>query len=500
MEAEAHSLVVAARREPAEPLFFRTGIVGLPESPVSWPDSFGIDTRPLRADDAGGGPGGGVMGARRRRGIRARAGAGAAALAVLVATAAGGEPGTPDPGFGDGGTVILAGTPAGAVSAAPAPDGGMVVVRGRDGGELVRLAADGSVVAGWGGATPVPCAERDEVDRDASGRYLLVCTSTAEDGSRVTDVLRYTGAGRLDRRFGAGGVVRLEGAVERAAAVPLPGGRVLALGGRPPTPGQPPLLVTTVLDRRGRVVTSSQEEVPLATWPPDQGNGVQVSVVAEPTRRGAVAAVHPGIVLSTPDWLRPSDPFLLVFGSDGAQVGRLEGPAYPAQVGNSTIMALAELPGGRIAALEERWTLRSGPRPTADYSWPVHVYAPDGTELHQFLPQRPATSEDPQVRGLAAATLLVTARGRHLLVGGTYSPEDYVTNGAVLRYDTATWTVDPTFGRAGLADVGWRVAVADLDPRDERAQVYATGRWIPTETEPEGVAVVRLWNRARPGG
>jgi hypothetical protein len=425
---------------------------------------------------------------------------GAAALTAFVAIAAGCQPGTPDVGFGDGGTAVLPGGPAGAVSAAPAPDGGVVFVRGEDHGELVRLTADGSVVAGWGGVTPVPCGGRDEIDRDARDGYLLTCASTAEDGARVTDVLRYSATGQLDDRFGADGVVRLAGQVEGAAAVPLPGGRVLALGGRPPTPGLPPLLVTTVLDRRGRVLTTTEEEVEIAASTPDDGNGVQVVVTAEPTSRGAVAAIHPGIVLSVVDWLRPSDPHLLMFNRGGAQVARMEGPTYPDGAGNSTVLELAELPGGRIAALEERWTLTDSPRPTADYSWLIHIYEQDGSELHQIRPERPATPDDPQVRPVAARTLLLTGGGRHLLVGGTYSPEDYVTNGAVLRYDTSTWAVDPAFGEAGLADLGWLAVVEDLDPRaDDPAQADATTRRIPTDVDPaRPAAVVRLWNQPSP--
>ena len=179
------------------------------------------------------------------------------AVAALVGMV-GCRPGSPEIGFGDGGTVVLEG-PAGAVSAAPAADGGVVVARGD--GDLVKVAADGSVVAGWGGPTPVPCAERDEVDRDHRGRYLLACTSSAADGTRVTSLVRYTARGRLDHRVGRGGVVRLGGEVEGAAAVPLPGGRVLTLGGRPFVAGEPPVLVTTVLDTHGRVVSAGERDL-----------------------------------------------------------------------------------------------------------------------------------------------------------------------------------------------------------------------------------------------
>lgn len=430
---------------------------------------------------------------RGRRGALLRVRVAATAVAALVVVA-GCRPGTPDGSFGEGGTAVLAGAPAGEdVSAAASADGGTVVARGEDRGELVKLASDGSVVAGWGGATPVACAERDEIDRHRDG-YLLACTSTAEDGTRATHVVRHTDAGRPDPRFGTGGVVALAGEVEGAAAVPLPGGSVLVLGGRPPRAGEPPVLVRTVLDRRGRVVSSTDEALTLPDWPPDQGLGADVTVVAEPTRRGAVAAIHPGLVLPTADWIRPSDPFLVVFDRTGTPVRRLEGPAYPGGTGDSTITALAELPGGRIAALEERWV--DSPRPTADYSWPIHVYAPDGTELATVEPARPATTEDPHARRLAATTLMAGAGGRHLLVGGTYSPRGYETNGAVLHYDTATWSVDPSFGTGGLADLGWRVVVRDLDPRgDDPTRLDATARLSPTDLDPATPAiVVRLWN------
>jgi hypothetical protein len=430
-----------------------------------------------------------------RRGALRRVRMAATAVAALVIVG-GCRPGTPDDSFGDGGTAVLAGAPAGDdVSAAPAADGGTVVARGRDGGELVELASAGSVVVGWGGATPVACAERDELDRHRDG-YLLACTSTAEDGARVTHVLRYTDAGRPDPRFGTGGVVALAGEVEGVAAVPLPRGRILVLGGRPPRTGEPPVLVTTVLDRRGRLVSSTDEELTLPEWPPDQGLGADVTVVAEPTRRGAVAAIHPGLVLPSADWLRPSDPFLVVFDGSGTPVRRMEGPAYPDRTGDSTIIALAELPRGRVAALEERWILADSPRPTADYSWPIHIYAADGTEVGTVEPARPATAEDPQVRDLAATTLMASAGGRHLLVGGTYSPQEYETNGAVLRYDTATWSVDRTFGAGGLADLGSHLVVRDLDPRgDDPTRLDATARVTPLEVDPTTPAiVVRLWN------
>jgi hypothetical protein len=254
--------------------------------------------------------------------------------------------------------------------------------------------------------------------------------------------------------------------------------------------------VTTVLDRRGRVVSSTDEQLTLPDWPPDQGLGTDVTVVAEPTRRGAVAAVHPGLVLQTADWIRPSDPFLLVFDRSGTPVRRLEGPAYPDGTGDSTITALAELPGGRIAALEERWILLDGPRPFADYSWPIHVYAADGTELATVEPSRPGTAGDPQARDVAATSLLTGAGGRHLLVGGSYSPRESETNGAVLRYDTATWTVDPAFGAGGLADLGWRLAVRDLDARGgDPDRLDATARLTPTDVDPATPAIVtRLWN------
>jgi hypothetical protein len=423
---------------------------------------------------------------------------------ALVLAAVGGmsgcRPGAPDEGFGDRGTVVLDGVPASrGVSAAPAGDGGIVVARGEDDGELVRLGADGTVVDGWGGVTPVPCGERDEVDRHRDG-YLLACTVTADDGSRATHVVRYGGDGRPDARFGAAGVVRLAGEVEGAAAVPLPGGRALAIGGRPPQAGAAPVLVTTVLDRRGRVLSSIDEELVLPAWPPDQGLGADVTVVAEPTRGGAVAAVHPGLVLPTADWIRPADPFLLVFDRSGARVRRIEGPAYPEGVGDSTILSLAELPGGHIAALEERWALLDSPRPTADYSYPVHVYARDGTEVTSFEPVRPPTDDDPTERPLYPHALLATADGRHLLVGGAATPDEAGSRGAVLRYDTATWSVDPTFGAGGLASLGVRDEVWDLDPRgDDPGRVDATARRIPSDVDPATPAVVtRLWNPPPP--
>jgi hypothetical protein len=415
---------------------------------------------------------------------------------LALAGAAGCEPGTPETGFGDGGTVVLEG-PAGAVSAAPAADGGVVVARGGAGSvALVKLDAGGSVVAGWGGPTPVPCAERDEVDRDHRGRYLLACTSTAEDGSRVTALVRYTARGRLDRGFGDGGVVRLDGEVEGAAAVPLPGGRVLALGGRPPVAGtgQPPVLVTTVLNAHGRVVSTGERDLDVvAGVPPEFVAGTVVTVVAEPLADGAVAAVHASTVLTITDVFRPTDPFLLVFDRKGGEVARLEGPPLPggSSSASSFVVSMAEVAPGRIAVLEDWWQL-VGPRPTARADEQVRVYGLDGTEEQRFTPVAPASPEAPEGRPFVPQALAVTGGGRHLLVGGVLAAEPW--NGGVARYPTATWTLDPAFGTDGMASTG-PLDVRDLDPRgDNPEQVDATGPYAIPAGPDTPAAVTRLWN------
>jgi len=429
--------------------------------------------------------------------MRRRSGAVCVTFAI-VALAAGCRPGLPDTGFGDDGTVVVAGT-AGAVTAAPARAGEVVVAVGE--GELSRLAADGTVVDGWGGTLPVPCAERDEIDGDASGRYLLACTSTAPDGTRVTDVVRIAADGQPDPHFGTDGVVRLPGAIEGAAAVTLPGGRILALGGPPPAAGVTPVLVTTVLDHRGGLLsTDAQELAQVEAVPPDVRNGVAVTVVAEPTRHGAVVAVHASTLLTITDIFRPADPFLLLFDTAGNQTGRIEGPAVPPGAGYAHVLAMAELPGRRLAVLEEWWRISGSVRPFPESGRRVHVYTPDGVDEHVFVPEIPAEVAAPG-HLLQAETLLVTDGGEHLLVGGVHPTGDWGWHGGVVRYDTATWTLDDEFGTAGLADLG-ELSVADLDLRSGRAdRVDATGTAGPPLTPPQGpAAVTRIWNRPPPQG
>jgi hypothetical protein len=420
----------------------------------------------------------------------------AGAVAAL-AGAVGCRPGTPDADFGDGGTAVLDG-PAGAITAAPASHGGVVVVRGD--GELVRLEADGSVREGWGGPTPVPCAERDELDRDARDRYLLACTSTAEDGSRVTALVRWDARGRPDRSFGDGGVARLEGQVEGAAAVPLPGGRTLALGGRPYVAGRPPVLVTTVLDRRGRVLSTGERELAtVESVPPEYRASTAVSVVAEPLSDGAAVAVHAETLLTLTPIFRPTDPFVLVFDRDGAEVARIEGPAMPggSAAAESHVVALAEVGPGRVAVLEEWWQLVDGPRPSALADEVVHVYGPDGAEEASYTPVGPPSADYPDGRPVSARTLAATDGGRRLLVGGAWAPELYAWEGAVARVNTATGALDPGFGGDGIATTG--VYGSDLDARaDDPDRVDVTG---PTSTSPgpdTPGGVTRLWNQPAP--
>jgi hypothetical protein len=413
-------------------------------------------------------------------------------VAALVGAAC--QPGTPETAFGDGGTVVLEG-PAGPVSAAPAAHGAVVVVTGD--GELVKVAADGAVVAGWGGPPPVPCAERDEVERDDRGRYLLTCTSTAGDGTRATDLVRYTARGRLDRRFGTGGVVRL-GALEGAAAVPLPGGGVLALGGRPFVAGQAPVLVTTVLDGRGRVTSTAERELDVVEdVPQEYRSSTAVTVVAEPLADGAVVAVHASILLTVTDAFRPTDPFLLVFDREGAEVARLDGPPLPNgnPAGSSIVRSMAEVAPGRIAVLETQWELLAGgPRPSYRQDEYVHVYRRDGTEERQFTPMAPATAEAPDGRPFTPRALAATGGGRHLLLGGAWAPAPDTWQGGVARYDTATWALDPTFGTDGMAGTG-SVDVRDLDPREDGpAQIDATGVDAIPAAPDTPAAVTRLWN------
>ena len=413
----------------------------------------------------------------------------ACALVAALGVVAGCQPGTPATGFGDGGTVVLAGA-AGAVSAVPTDDGGVVVVRGD--GELVKLAEDGSVVAGWGGAVPVPCAERDEVDRDGRGRALLACTSTAGDGARVTALVRYTAAGRLDRRFVDAGVVRLAGQVEGAAAVPLPGGRVLAMGGRPAVAGAPPVLVTTVLDRRGAVVSTEERELDLVDIPPEFRAGTAVTVVAEPLADGAVAAVHASTLLTVTDRFRPTDPFLVVVDRAGAEVARLDGPSLHGgpMSGSSAVVSLAEVAPGRIAVLED-WYELSGPHPSVRTDETVHVYGPDGTEDTTFTPVGPPTAEAPEGAAFTARTLAATDGGRHVLVGGARQEPDG-PRGGVARYATATGALALRFGRGGMATVG-PADVEDLDVHGDAGPIDVTGPAAVPAGPTTAAVVTRLW-------
>jgi hypothetical protein len=374
----------------------------------------------------------------------------------------------------------------------------VVVVRGD--GDLVRLEADGSVREGWGGRTPVPCAERDELDRDARGRYLLACTSTAEDGTRVTSLVRWDAHGRLDRTLGVGGVARVAGLVVGAAAVPLPGGRTLALGGRPYVAGQPPVLVTTVLDRRGREVSVDERELATVEGvPPEYRASTAVSVVAEPLSDGAAVAVHAETLLTVTPIFRPTDPFLLVFDRDGTEVARIEGPGLPN--GNaaaaSHIVSLAEVGPGRVAVLEDWWELLGSPRPEARADEGVHVYTLDGAEEASYTPVGPPSADYPDGRPIRVLTLAATDEGRQLLLGGAWSPEPYRWEGAVARVDTLTGALDPGFGGDGIATTG--VDGSDLDARgDDPNQLDVTGLTSTSPTLDTPGGVTRLWNQRTP--
>jgi hypothetical protein len=255
-----------------------------------------------------------------------------------------------------------------------------------------------------------------------------------------------------------------------------------------------------VLDRRGREVSVDECELETVEGvPPEYRASTAVSVVAEPLSDGAAVAVHAETLLTVTPIFRPTDPFLLVFDRDGAEVARIEGPGLPNgnAAAESHIVSLAEVGPGRVAVLEDWWELLGGPRPQARADEGVHVYTLDGAEEASYTPVGPPSADYPDGRPIRVRTLAATDGGRQLLLGGAWSPELYRWEGAVARVDTATGALDPGFGGDGIAVAG--VDATDLDARgDDPKQLDVTGLTSTSPTLDTPGGVTRLWNQRTP--
>jgi hypothetical protein len=153
---------------------------------------------------------------------------------------------------------------------------------------------------------------------------------------------------------------------------------------------------------------------------------------------------------------------------------------------------MAEVAPGRIAVLEDWWELVDGPRPDAREDEQVRIYTLDGTDGTDGTEERQFTPIGPEGRPFTARTLAVTGSGQHLLVGGALGGEQW--QGGVARYDSATGSLDPTFGTDGIAATG-SLDPRDLDARgDEPAQLDVTGPHAIPAGPDTPAAITRLWN------
>jgi uncharacterized delta-60 repeat protein len=146
-----------------------------------------------------------------------------------IALARYGSNGTPDAGFGSGGTVTTAvGAGAGAFALVRQPDAKLVVAGGTSSGTiqfaLVRYNADGSVDSGFGtGGTALTALSDSDIGlgmvRQPDGK-LLVAGQSYETATTTQKfgLARYNADGSLDTGFGSGGkVVSALGASDSAA-------------------------------------------------------------------------------------------------------------------------------------------------------------------------------------------------------------------------------------------------------------------------------------------
>ncbi len=165
--------------------------------------------------------------------------------------------GTPDPGFGAGGTVDggALGLSGRATGVLVRPDGTTTFCTGTAADRvgpstftLVRLLATGAPDPGFGGTgvvslplTPIggPGAGAAAVRGGPSGTLLVAGTDASERGTERGVVLRLRPDGTLDPRFGTGGIIRVARSgrsLRLAAMVRDPHGRIL-LAGTGPAPG-----------------------------------------------------------------------------------------------------------------------------------------------------------------------------------------------------------------------------------------------------------------------
>lgn len=403
------------------------------------------------------------------------------ALVAIVGSVAGCLPGTPDRGFGAGGTVVLDGV-TGAVTTAAAPGGGVVVSASRH--DRLRLVTeDGVLDPAWGEPLPVPCLGRGEVVRDRRDRFVVACAGPGGAGGTAVDLVRVTAAGRVDRTFGTDGVARLP-APAPAAVVPAGPGYV---GVRLEAPAEAvPALAVTVLREDGTVAREST--VPLGGEPLPPG-GRAPAVVVEPARDGALVTVAPALSLA-PD----GDPgSVLRLDRRGRVDLRLDGP-WPGAPGPYTgLHGAVELPDGRIAVTTASTSSPAGERPEAVHHV-VDVYGRRGRH-QRSIPLVVQPPGAPFRESLQLRTLVGTGGGRWLWAAGSVSPIACAPGGScevVARYDTATGAPDPAFGRGAAVPVDH--VVDDMDARlGGPPQVYLAGS--------DGtVSVTRLWDTApRPG-
>jgi hypothetical protein len=400
----------------------------------------------------------------------------AAALAV-----AGCLPGTPDSGFGDGGTARLPAGRTGAPTLASTPDGGVVAMPA-DGLGPVKLGSDGAVDADWGAPSPVPCPGA-EIHRDGGGRYVVGC-----DGSPAS-VVRFTADGAPDPTFGDGGIVPLPDEPEasgRLAVVPLPGREGGYLAARARLTGVPDAPVELALARvedggRTTMLPTIAVDGPTTLPPPELGHW-EATLVAAPATAGALVAVNPRFVLDQAGIVAGVPATVLRLDGDGTELGRFAGPAVAGEVGDGDVTALAELPDGRLALAASGSGVRfvlERPMPVARFTLVVTT----ATGAHVTSMAETPDADPPRVTsllGTAGGERLWTA-GRRITPYGTWAHD-------VVRYATDNLSYDRSFGTNGTIMVD---GAADLALRLGGApHVYASG------TDEAGPLVTRIWGQA----
>jgi len=142
-----------------------------------------------------------------------------------------------DPGFGNGGTVVMDITPGAGIEAIAIQPDGKIVAGGFGDSPVERFNADGTLDSsfGLGGFAPSPVPFNDflafGVALQADGK-IVAAGSVFNNTKQVFGVVRYNHDGSLDSGFGSGGLTTADlGDNNFASGVAIgPGGNIIAVG------------------------------------------------------------------------------------------------------------------------------------------------------------------------------------------------------------------------------------------------------------------------------